>query len=142
MASAATAVVKRLETVAAVTALVGMRIYQVKLPPKPTLPAIRVQLVGNEEFMHLRGAVKVMRARVQVDSISAEGVAPDPVGQAASVDDAVNGPGDGTGLLGWRGVAGGVKVTAMLPGGLREGYDAQELRQFKKMRDFVVWFER
>lgn len=140
MASAAYAVVKRLEAIAAVTAIVGARIYQMKLPQKPTLPAIRVQRIGTDETMHLRGVTKLKRARVQVDSISAEGVVADPVAQATALDAAVHGN-DGTALGGWKGTAGGIKVVAVVPAGLREGYDAVELRQFKVMRDYMVWFE-
>lgn len=138
--SAALAVVKRLEGLSAVTTLVGTRIYQVKLPPKGIFPSIRVQRVGNDEFMHMRGVNRLMRARVQVDSIASEEYTPDVVTAATAVDAAVHGSGDGTALGGWKGVVSGITVTGILPAGVREGYDALELRQFKVMRDYWVWF--
>jgi len=138
--SAALAVVRRLEAVTAVTTIVAARIYQVKLPPKGLFPAIRVQRIGHDEFMHLRGVNRLMRARVQVDSIASEEYAADPVTAATALDAAVHGNSDGTALGGWRGTVAGITVTGILPAGLREGYDALELRQFKVMRDYWVWF--
>jgi hypothetical protein len=138
--SAALAVVRRLELIGAVTAIVQSRIYQVKLPQKPVLPAIRVQRIGTDEFMHLRGVNRLMRARVQVDSVASEAYAADPVTASTALDAALHGTGNGTALGGWRGTVGGITVTGILPAGLREGYDAQQLEQFKVMRDYYVWF--
>lgn len=48
--SAALAVAERIASIAAVQALVSSRVYQGVLPQSPTLPAVRVQRVGQEEF--------------------------------------------------------------------------------------------
>jgi len=61
------AVCQRLLTADAVQAWVGPRVYQLKLPQQPTLPAIRVQLVAEPAAYHLRGVIDVWDALVQVD---------------------------------------------------------------------------
>jgi len=136
--SAVAGVIARLEAVAAVTALVSTRIYLGVLPQKATLPAIRVQRVSENEFMHMRGTSAVYRTRVQVDSVSN---ASDAAGQALAVDAAVHGDGASTGLVGWQGTAGGIEITGVMPATVRETYDADELRQYKVMRDVLVWWK-
>lgn len=135
--SAAAAVIGRLEAVAAVTALVSTRIYQGVLPASFPTPAIRVQRISEDEFMHTRGSNGVFRTRVQVDSVSS---AANPIAQAQAVDAAVRGNGAGTSLVGWTGTVGGVEVLAILPITVREGYDADELKQYKIMRDVFAWW--
>ncbi len=81
----------------AVAALVGPRVYQLKLPQQPTLPAIRVQLIAEPSRYHLRGVVNAWEALVQVDTYANEfnPTFPDPydlVEQvAAAVDAALSG---------------------------------------------------
>lgn len=135
--SAVAGVIARLESVAAVTALVSTRIYLGVLPQKPTLPAIRVQRISENEFMHLRGTSAVYRTRVQVEAISN---ASDAAGQALAVDAAVHGDGASSGLVGWRGTAGGIEITGVIPATVRETYDAGELRQYRVSRDVLVWW--
>lgn len=140
----AEAVISRLSAISAVTALVGTRIYNVKLRQGSTLPAIRVQDISGVEDMHLRGGSGVRKSRVQIDSVSSEQSAPDgdPVAVATAVDEALYGDCDGTALLGWKGEIGSpaFEVLAVRPASRREGYDAEELRQFKVIRDvFVEW---
>lgn len=135
--SAAAGVIARLEAVSAVTALVSTRIYQGILPQRPTLPAIRVQRISENEFMHLRGSNGVYRTRVQVDSIAGE---PNHMAQAQAVDAAVHGNGAASSLVGWLGTAGGVEILGILPEAVRETYDADELRQYRVMRDVMVWW--
>lgn len=136
--SAAVAVVARLEEVSAVTALVGLRIYQGTLPQNPELPAIRVQLVDDAAPVHLRGGGVLYRTRVQVDSVASGG---NPVGDSQAIDLAVRGDGSGSALIGWRGLAGGFAVTAILPITVRETFDADELKQYRVMRDIFVWWK-
>jgi hypothetical protein len=138
----AEAIREHLMSLAPVVALVGTRVRLVKLrQSEPTFPVIRVQRIDENQGMHLRGGgVKV--ARVQVDSIAKEGSGVDAYSVATAVDAAVAGPGDGTGLIGYRGDVGSpaFRIHAILPLPVREGYDADELQQFKVMRDVEVHF--
>lgn len=122
-------------TFAPVTTLVDQRVYVWRLPQSPTLPAIRLQRVDEVEQIHLRGPVRSRPARVQVDSVGFSGDA------AAAVDAAVHGDGITTGLRTFRGVVGGVRITLIKPVDVRLGYDADDLKQFKVMRDYYVWFD-
>ena len=50
------AIVSRLKADSAVSAIVGSRVYRLKLPQQPTLPAIRLQRVSRVEYeVSLRG---------------------------------------------------------------------------------------
>lgn len=136
--TAAEVVRARLLTISAVTAIVVDRVYTQVLPQTPTdtLPAIRVQRVDQIEDAHLRGTTKPVRARVQVDSVAKSAAA------AFALDAALHGNGDGTGLAGWTGEIGSpaVRVAAILPIDVRDGYDAEDLKQYKVMRDYAVTF--
>jgi hypothetical protein len=141
----AEAVRVRLLEITAVTALVGQRVRVLRLAQGDTGagPAIRVQRIGDDELMHFRGSVGVFRSRVQVDSVHQEGVGGiNAYTSARNVDAAVHGNGAGSGLCGFRGsvTSGGdtVQFDAVLPSGCREGYDAEELKQVKVMRDYMV----
>jgi len=91
------AVCQVLVTASPVAAFVGPRVYQLKLPQKPTLPALRVQLIAEPSRYHLRGVVNAWEALVQVDAYANEfdPAFPDPYAQvqqlAAAVDDALSG---------------------------------------------------
>jgi hypothetical protein len=81
----------------AVAAMVGARVYQLKLPQQPTLPAIRVQLIAEPARYHLRGVVNAWEALVQVDAYANEfdPAYPDPYDRvqtlAAVIDETVSG---------------------------------------------------
>lgn len=136
------AIADRLSTIAEVSAIVAERIYAVKLPQDGDLPAIRIQRIDEDEGMHLRGSSGLHRARVQVDSVTEEASGVDARADAIALDAAVHGDGAGSGLCGWRGDIGSppFTITGILPAGVREGYDAAELRQYKVMRDYWVSF--
>lgn len=133
--SAVVAVITRLEAIGAVTALVASRIYNGVLPQSPTVPAIRVQRIGEDEPMHLRGSSGVFQTRVQIDSVSG---AADAGGEAAAVDSALRGNGSGTALVGWKGTVAGVDVQNIQSLFVRERYDADDLRQYRVIRDVMV----
>lgn len=80
---------KRLKASTGVAALVGTRVYQLKLPQKPELPAIKVQLITDPKRKHLRGRVNGAIARIQVDAYSSES-RPDAYAETAVVLDAVD----------------------------------------------------
>jgi hypothetical protein len=131
------AVVTRLEAVSAVTALVSTRIYNGTFPQDGTFPAIRVQRIGQDEQMHMRGAVGTMRTRIQIDSVADSS---EPIGDAQAIDSAVFGNGSGSALIGWAGDVGTIDIQAVTPAGVREQYDGEELRQYRVMRDAFVWW--
>lgn len=135
----AEAVRERLLACDDVTALVGQRVWKDVLPPKPTLPAVRVQRISQVEPMHHRGPVGLNVARVQVDSVATK------KDQAEEIDAAVNGDGRGSyasGLRGWIGSVGspGMEIVAVLPAGVRDAYSDAEFRQWRVMRDFMVHY--
>lgn len=71
-----------------VAAIVGTRGYQLILPQKPTLPALRTQLIDEPEDVNLAGELtNFFRARVQVDvwAPAASGNDPYVAARAAAV---------------------------------------------------------
>jgi hypothetical protein len=86
------AVCQHLVATPAVAALVGPRVYQLKLPQQPTLPAIRVQLIAEPARYHLRGVVNAWEALVQVDAYANEfdPAFPDPYDRVAQIAAAID----------------------------------------------------
>lgn len=118
----------------AVRALVGTRVYTGQLPQTPTYPAVVIQRVSEQQFSHLRGGERVRRTRLQVTSIAQSREL------AVSVDAAVQGAGDGSGVSYWRGSMGSpsVQVSGCFPDTVQEFYDPSELRQYRINRDYWV----
>lgn len=135
-----TAICLRLLSIGAVTALVSQRVYVQVFPQHVTFPAVKVQRVSQIEPMHLRGPVAMYRSRVQVDSVGMT------LSAAYGVDAAVQGDGLGdvaSGLKGWTGSIGGSPgfvIHAIEPAGVQQDYNADELKQYRVMRDFMVHF--
>lgn len=125
-----------------VSALVATRVYQMKTPQRPTFPLLRLQRVDDLEDLHLRGTSGVRRARIQVDAMVDESTTADPCASANALMAAVHGGGDGTGLCGWSGFVGtpAVEILGIMPAGLREGYDPDELRLYTVSRDYLVTY--
>lgn len=131
----AEAVKTRALAITAVATIVATRAWIYRLPQSPTLPALRIQRIDEDEDMQLRGAGGLHTARLQVDA-----VALNSRDQAIALDAAVHGDGAGSGLCGWRGTVGTILIKGIFPAGVREGYDAAEVQQFKVMRDYLVQF--
>ena len=130
-------------TVSAVTALVSTRIRLEKMvQSEPIWPVLRLHLIDRFGGMHLRGSAGIKRARVQVDALYMEVSGLNVHTLAWALSAAVEGPGDGTGLLGFTGDIGSpaVHIHAITDGGARSGYDPHELKQFKVMHDYIVDF--
>lgn len=102
----AAAIAERLLELSAVTALVGTRVRVMKLRQSDTLPAIRVDEISGIDDLHERGAVGVIKSRVQVDSYADTASGVDPYAVASAVDAALHGDGAGSGLNAWRGSVG------------------------------------
>ena len=127
-------------TLGAVTALVNQRIFTLKFPQSPTPPAILFQQIGDIQFGHLRGTAKLKWARVSCSCIATT------IKAAREVDQAVMGGyanGGTLGLLGAYAIVGGSPSIEMTvnPESLfyREDFDAEELNQYRTIRDYKVW---
>jgi hypothetical protein len=137
------AIIERIEAIAAVTDIVGTRIYKARLPMRPKLPAIRVDAVSELRDAHLRGINTLRRSRVQVDCTSGESDSGDPDHDAEVLANLVEGPGDGTGLAGGQGLSTGspsIQITAIFPANKMERYEPDEVRQSTISRDYWVWW--
>jgi hypothetical protein len=137
------AVRARILDLAAVTALVSTRVYMLKLPQQPTLPAVRVQLVADNVEQQLRGPDGIRRGRVQVDIYAAE-AAGSPYASVTAVADALDGDGLGTnasGLFGWIGDIGSPALEVLnvrYAAPRRAWYESEEKRQVRMMLDYYV----
>lgn len=140
------AVVARLEDVGAVTALVDDRIYMLKLPQHPTLPAVRVQKISGMRDQHLRGPSYTAKSRVQVDAYVTETNGVDPYAAVSAVAEAIRGDGIGSGLWGWTGEIGSpalVVHNVELVGDDDPFYEAGELRAWRIRQDYMIhWSHR
>lgn len=134
------AVVARLLTLSAVTALVSTRVYLDKLPQSPTYPCVRVQQIDEQQAPHLRGALSLRTARIQVDAFAQERSGVSPYAMAQAVADAVHGGDDGTGLSGWAGEIGSPAFTIHASARVdrRRSYDPDELRVVTVSQDYQV----
>jgi hypothetical protein len=143
------AVLARLLGISDLTALVSTRIYMLKLPQHPTLPAVRVQKIASVRDQHLRGPGHLYRTRVQVDAYAAESSGSDPYQAVSAVAAAIRGDGLGesaSGLWGWIGDAGGSPslriYNAELVGDDDPFYEAAELRAVRIRQDYLIhWSE-
>jgi hypothetical protein len=118
----------RILSLAAVTAIVGARVYMLTFPQRVVLPAVRVQRIIDFEPMQLRGTDGSIVARVQVDAVALTREA------AVALDEAIAGDGAGSGLIGWK-----TSVVQFVRSRLtREAFDPLDLNQFKVMRDYEV----
>lgn len=120
----------------------GARVYQLKLPQDPTLPAVRVQRIGNVREQHLRGPQGTVVTRVQVDSFVAE--ASGAYGSVTDLADAIKGDGLGdvaSGLFGFKGTHGSPAILIENVEIVHDGtpdYEGEELRLLRIRQDYLV----
>lgn len=128
------AVVTQLLDTPEVRAVVGTRVYQLMLPQKPTLPAIRVQLVDEPEMYHLRGPDNMTRARVQVDCYFA--AVGDAYDLATNLAEHVN-----TALVyqPWNTTSPNRQVSGAFRILRRVMYEGEEFRLVRVFQDYHVW---
>lgn len=125
----------RILALPAVTSITGTRVYSGKLPQKPLIPAVILQLIDRVESSHLRGTAGLYAARVQVHSVASNR------SQAFAMASAVDGDGTGSGLSHFRGTISGTSVALIEPGGSeREEWRGGELSEYEIMRDYIVHF--
>ena len=134
----------RILALAAVTALVGTRVYMQRVPQSPVYPLVRVQFIDDQSPYHLRGPVGTTTARVQVDAIAREGSGTDPYAAAQALLAAIDGDGLGDQATGVAGFVGGIgsppfEIVGVFLQSRRSEYDPQELRIVTASRDYIVW---
>lgn len=120
------------------TTSAASRVYMLKLPQQPTLPAVRVQRVVGIRGQHLRGPDGSYRTRVQVDTFATTHAA------ASDLADEILGDGLGpnaSGLWGWVGELGSpairIKNIEVDPEGSTQ-FEADELNQARLRTDYIV----
>jgi hypothetical protein len=129
-----TAVWTKLSATAGVSSIASTRVYQLVLPQKPTLPAVRVQLVDEPKTYHMRGGVLLTRALVQTDCFGAESGGYAPIETlAAAVEAAL------TGEPFFVGTPSAIEITGAFRVSRRPMFESGELRQVRISQDFVVW---
>ncbi len=120
------------------------RVYMLKLPQQPTLPAAVILLVDDTKAYHLRGGSFSGRARVQIDVYAAEASGIDPYTEAADLADTIHGDEAGSGLSAFQGLAGGSPDGLFLTGVFREdrqaSYEADERRTVRIRQDYFVYY--
>jgi hypothetical protein len=136
-------VIARLLDIGAVTAWVNTRIYQLLLRQRSDLPAIRVQEIDVDAKHHLRGHVRPLMARVQVDVYVAETSGGDPLDTAHVIADAVHGDGNGpnaSGLSGWIGAVGSPPtiVHGVFRQDRADSYEGDEVRLVRTRQDYMI----
>lgn len=142
------AVRARLLEIAAVTALVGSRIWLVMNPQSPVHPSVRVQVITDRRAHHLRGPNGLREASVQVDGYVRTQAGADAYAQAVSLATAIEGDGLGevaSGLDGWIGAVGSSAVVIRdCLRTMRYGprYDPDELQTLTVTQEFRVTYER
>lgn len=130
-------VTDRLESLSAVTAIVGTRIYQLKLRQNTAFPAVRVQLISDTKTYHLRGTDGIARARVQVDSYNSE-TGSDPYGRVAALAEAIE-----EGMSGIRFDLGGFRVIGAIQVLRLSSHEANGPQPLIRMQqDFRFVYER
>ena len=124
----------------------GSRVHMLKLPQRPTLPAVRVQAIGGVEDQHLRGPQGVNVTRVQVDSFAAE--TGDAYYTVRAMADAIMGEGEGDsasgvwGFIGWSVGSPAIRIANVeLVHDGTPTYEADELRLIRIRQDYLVhWY--
>lgn len=114
-----------------VTALIGSRVTAMMLPPKVTLPAVRVRQISRVEPMHERGMVGYAVERIQCDYVATT------LDAARQVRDAAR-----EGIAGWAGSIGspGTVVDCIEPVNGIEWFDAEERQTPVVTQDYFVQY--
>lgn len=130
------AIATKLIATGGVAALVGTRVWVLKLPQNPVMPAVRVQLISEPREYHLRGDQHARRARVQIDDYAKEATGGNPYAIAMTLADAI----ETAVVTGPPYTQGTVKVLGCYRDNRVPVYEAEELRLVRVMQDFIVWW--
>ena len=140
-----TAVLFHLLAQSPVIAIVGTRGYQLKLPQKATLPALRTQVIVEDEFVNLKGDLtNLFVAHVQVDlwtneTDGGDGYATARAGGTAIHDALVLKSAGGQVFS--VGSPAEIAVSSVLALGSAVDYEAEELRQIRVRQDFRLMYQ-
>lgn len=137
------AILDRLKATTAVAALVASRVYQLKLPQQPVYPAIRVQLVSEPAYLHLRGPESLYRSLIQVDAFAKEidTTNPDPYGTVTRLADAIDDSLHGAAFQSTDSPP-SLQVLAIRRENRMPLYEASELRLVRISQDYYVWWRK
>lgn len=133
------------ERIVDLSTVAGSRVHMLKLPQRPTLPAVRVQLIGTPQGQHLRGPEGSFVSRVQVDSFEAEAVGSTAYTSVRGLADEIAGDGHGdsaTGVWGFVGLSQGspairIDNVELVHDGTPQ-YEGEELRLLRIRQDYLV----
>lgn len=125
-----------------VAAIAGPRVYQLKLPQQPTLPAVLVTLFEDPVIYHLRGPVNLGQAGVQIDAFANEydAARPDPYDTVELLADAID-----QALSGARFTVDTIQVTGCFRGpqpARVPAYDPGELRIARILQEYRLRYRR
>ena len=138
-----TAVLTRLLAIPAVVAIIGDRGFVHTLPQGVPAPYVRVSAISDvSRATQLRGGGGPREAQIQIDAFARETSGADAYAEVAALTAAIDGPGDGTGLDGYRGVVGDVMITGALRLDRMTRYDADEQRLVRFQTDYRVHYRR
>jgi hypothetical protein len=131
----------RLLAVSGVTALLGTRIYVLKLPQSPSYPVALIQLVSLvDEYTH-DGDAALGVSRVQVDVFAQEASGADPYATAVAAADAIHAALSGISFDG-----SGSPVDLEISGAFRmnrqTAYEPDALRVVRVLQDYRVQWRR
>lgn len=120
------------------------RLYQLKLPQEPTLPAAVFQLVDDIRPKHLRGGSVDGVARIQISVYRGEASGLDSYNDAEALAEQLHGDDAGSGLSGFKGAIGGspggLLLTGVFPAGRRALYEPGELRAVGIQEDYLAHY--
>lgn len=146
MSDIGTAIADRLLADTAVAAIVGTRVYQLKLPQAPTLPALKVQSIAEPVTYHNRGPSGLIRAVVQVDAYASEidAANPHPLATVNRLARAVDRALSGQQFVSTSGSGSPPVPTFQIQVAFRDNripiYEAPELRLVRVSLDYAVSF--
>lgn len=130
------AITDRLAADAGVSGFVATRVWQLKLPQNPALPAVLVQLISEPQDTHLRGTLAQTVSRVQVDCYGRD-TGTDPYEAVSNVAAAVN-----AALVGQPPFTVDDRYVQMVRRISRRAlYEGDELRLVRVTQDFEVFSE-
>ena len=121
----------KLANTAAVSAIVGTRIYPLTLPQTPTLPALTYQLITPMSIIAHDGKSGTAQCRYQITGFDDDpDILRDLMEEVRICMD---------GFKGSIGGADTITVQAMLPEGGYESYDP-ETGRYMRARDLMIWY--
>jgi hypothetical protein len=112
-----------------IAALIGTRVYPMKLPQSPTLPAITYQRVSGSRVQSLTGPSGMAHPRIQVDCWAASYDGAKAL--AAEVQDDLDG---------YRGTMGTTRVGGVIVYGDRDWYEP-DVDIYRVTIDITIWHD-